>query len=473
MLPVRSRVRISWIAFSLLNSFSLWAQTPALPREQPPDTNLKSQIEQAEQAFNDGRYSEALRLFQRVQSESPACELNFYIGMTQYRLKHLDEAIAGFASAAACHPRFFLAERALGEAYLEKGDDNRALAALEAALLIEPDDAETLRTAAGLCLKHELNERAIPLLERLVRLEPRDAEARADLGAAYGATGEMEKAETQFRAALGITPQAPAAVLGLGALFLKTNRAEEAVPLLLTAARLEPHEAKPLYLLGSAYNRLGRYTEAVTALEKAIPLAPEDADVYYQLAHAYGHLQKTAEKQKALARFTEIKSRGQKLFESQREAARLVKEVQPSAGQPDSAAALEKMERAYRLDPENEEVWFRLANLYYDTQKYDLAHSFAERLVVRAPSEWRYHYILGLVLAAMNRWDEARKSFEQVVRLNQGMAEAYNELGNLAMRVNQPASAVKAYQRALASSPHNALYKQNLEAAQRAATRRD
>jgi predicted Zn-dependent protease len=86
-------------------------------------------------------------------------------------------------------------------------------------------------------------------------------------------------------------------------------------------------------LLGSAFNRLGRYTEAAAALEQAASRSPEDADVYYQLAHAYGHLHRPAEREKALERFTQIRASGEKLSESQREAARLAKGIRPIVAQ--------------------------------------------------------------------------------------------------------------------------------------------
>ena len=43
------------------------------------------------------------------------------------------------------------------------------------------------------------------------------------------------------------------------------------------------------------------------------------------------------------------------------------------------------------------------------------------------------------------QWEQAQVSFEQVVQIDPGRAEAYNELGNLAMKQGQPAKAVKAY----------------------------
>ncbi len=72
---------------------------------------------------------------------------------------------------------------------------------------------------------------------------------------------------------------------------------------------------------------------------------------------------------------------------------------------------------------------------------------------------------------ATSRLGQAEKSLERVVQLNPGVPEAYNELGNLAMREKRPRRAVRAYQRAVEMDPHDSVYMENLKAAQRAAAR--
>ena len=457
---LRSRTLSSCFLLLLCSLFGL-AQNPTAPPN----------LEEAKRAFDAGRYAEALESFQKVQAESPQCEIYFLIGLTQYRLGRLDEAIASLASSLGCNPRFSLGEHALGDAYVAKGDDNRALAAYEAGLKIEPNDPDALRAASLICLKHELNARAVPLLERYVKLQPGDLNARADLGAAYAATSEVAKAEEQYRTVLAVDARNPAALLGLGALYVTSGRQEQAIPLLLEAAKLVPDSAKPLALLGTTYNRLGRYEAAAAVLEKAAQLSPNDASTYYKLGEAYGHLQRPADRKKAMERFAQLTGQSQKLLEAQREAARLTVNVQQVIDRGDNAKALQMMERAHDLDPNNDEVVYRLGGLYLDEEKYDLARDCAETVTKRAPSEWRYWYLLGLAQMAEAQWEQAQVSFEQVVQIDPGRAEAYNELGNLAMKQGQPAKAVKAYQRALKANPQKADYKENLAAAQKAAAR--
>ena len=457
---MRSRIQNSCLLL-LLCHLAAMAQTPT----------TQADLVEAERAFDAGRYAEALDGFQKVQAESPRCEIYFYIGLTQYRLRRVDDAIASLASSVGCNPRFSLGEHALGDAYVAKGDDNRALAAYEAGLKIQPDDPEALRAASLICLKHELNARAIPLLERYVKLQPRDLDARADLAAAiYAATGDFYKAKEQYRAVLAVNARHPAALLGLGGLYLSSGQKAQAVPLLLEAAKLVPDSAKPLDLLGSAYNRLGRYAEAMAVLEKAAQLSPDEASTYYQLAIAYGHMQRPADRKKAMERFVQLNDQGEKLLEAQREAARLALNVQAVVDRGDDVKALQMMEQAHDLDPNNDEVLYRLGGLYLAAERYDLARNCAETLTKRAPSEWRYWYLLGSVQMAEAQWEQAQVSFEQVVQIDPARAEAYNELGNLAMKQGQPEKAAKAYQLALKTNPQNPAYKENLAAARKAAT---
>ena len=180
-------------------------------------------------------------------------------------------------------------------------------------------------------------------------------------------------------------------------------------------------------------------------------------------------MQRPADRKQAMERFAQLTEQGEKLLEDEREAARLVLNVQPVVDRGDDAKALQMMERAHNLDPANDEALYRLAGLYYDTGKYDLARESAETVAKRAPSDWRCWYLLGLAQTAEAQWEQAQASFQQVLQLEPESAEAYNALGNLAMKQRQPAKAVEAYQHALRANPRNASYKENLEAAQKAA----
>jgi tetratricopeptide (TPR) repeat protein len=424
-------------------------------------------LSDAKTALGAGKFADAVRLLEQEQTASARCEVSFYLGLARYRLRQLDQAIIDLQSASQCDPGNADTRVALAVAYADKGDDNRAVAAFDSAIQLEPDNVEALRAAAMLDLRHERNERAIVKLEKLVAIEPDDAQAHSELGAAYAGAGNLDKAREQFHSALKLRPNNASALMGLGNAYLKTGQPEEALPLLTKAAKAEPKSYEPRFLLASAYNTMERYAEAAAECNEAIRLGGTDPEVYYHLARAYRGLGQKEDERKSLERFSALRSQSNQDAEMRREAARLINEAKPLVDKgrlPDAIALLEK---AYALDQHNPQVLFRLAGLYYDIQQHQTARRYAREAIALTPSEWRYHYLLGLVEKASGKLDAARDSFETTIRLNPSAADPFNQLGNLAMGRNDFTHAIQYFENATRLDPRELAYQLNLDAAQR------
>src|SRR6266567_4420585 len=193
-------------------------------------------LEQAKRTFDQGDYAAAARLFEQARLASPGCDILFYLGLTQYRLKQPDAALISFESAVQCDPKLIAAHLVLGEAYTEKGNHGEALAAYNRVLQLDPKNRAALRAAGGIHLRNKSNAEAAGLLETLVAEEPGDADAHADLAAAYAASGERERAGQQYQAALRLEPNHASALMGQGNLCLKNGEEERALELLQKAA---------------------------------------------------------------------------------------------------------------------------------------------------------------------------------------------------------------------------------------------
>jgi tetratricopeptide (TPR) repeat protein len=380
-------------------------------------------IERAKRAFDAGNYAEAARLFEEAARKAPSCELQFYIGMARYREGRPGDAIIAFQSAVQCNPKLMLAHIALAEAYLQRGNQNAALAAFHRALELEPRNGAALRGAASVYVRSQTPHKAVELLEILVKVEPDNPEALVDLGAAYFATGDYEKAVPAYERALRLAPSSASAMLGLANIHLKKGEEEQAIAMLQKVARAAPRDFVPHYLMGSAYNRLGRFEEALQELNAAVRLGAGDSEVYYHLARAYGGLGKTEERRGALARFAELTRKNKEDTEAQRRATRLVEEAGPlvEAGRLQDAAA--RLESARELRPSDDAILFRLAGLYFDLMRDDSARNYAEEAISLAPSQWLYHYLLGLVETRAGNTERARASLETALKLNPGGAE--------------------------------------------------
>jgi len=371
-----------------------------------------------------------------------------YIGMARYRLKQGDAALIAFQSAGRCDPKLIEAHVALGDTYLERGNNAAALAAYDRALALQSANVSALHGAASVYLRTQDNQKAAALLEKLVSLNAKDAEAHADLGVAYVATGQLDKADIEFHEALHLKPKLPSALLGLGSMYLKNGDEAKAIPLLQETMELAPNAYEPRFLLGSAFNRLGKYEEAMTQLQTAVKLGGEEPEIYYHLARAYGALGRKEERQKALARFAELTKRLKEDTAAQRQVNTLLSEAKVLIDSNDLQTAVAKMELARELQPANYLVLFRLASLYYDFRQYDLARNYAQEALSLAPSEWLYHFLLGMIDKDSGHMQQAQKSLVVAARLNPNAAEVQNALGQVTLSENDTTQAIGYFQRA-------------------------
>jgi tetratricopeptide (TPR) repeat protein len=425
-------------------------------------------LDKARTAFDSGNYAKAAPLFEQAARESADCGALFYLGLTRYRLQQLDEAVVAFQAAARCNPKSADAEIALADAYAQKGNADEALSAYSRALNLDPENRGAVRGAATIYLNKEDNEKALPLLEKLVRADPENAQAHADLAAGYAALANREGAETEFKKALKLNPASAAAETGLGNLYLKQGSDAQAILFLMKAISHEPRAFEPHFLLGSAYSQTGKYEKALTEFTSALRLGGEQPEIYYQLARVYGGLGRKQDRRRALAQFASLAKKSKDDAEGPRTAARLMAQAKSLIDSGDLKGALAQMDEARRLQPSDDKVLFRLAGVEYDLQQYAAARQHAANAIGIAPSEWLYHFLLGLIDKSLGNFQEAESSLGTALRLNPTAAPVHNALGELALAQNDTRRAVASFKRASELDSQQPAYQANLAAARAA-----
>src|SRR5690606_24381044 len=113
-------------------------------------------------------------------------------------------------------------------------------------------------------------EEALALLQEAVRLDPRYAPARNKLGVCYVRQGEPARGE--LLAAIESDPRFAPAYSNLGNLHQEAGRLEEAVAAYRRALEIDPDYAIAHHNLGVVYRRMGRISESVAHLKKAARL---------------------------------------------------------------------------------------------------------------------------------------------------------------------------------------------------------
>lgn len=101
----------------------------------------------------------------------------------------------------------------------------------------------------------------------------------------------------------------------------------------------------------------------------------------------------------------------------------------------------------------------RASKLYLDALDYYRA------ALVKAPNEARLLNKVGITELMMQRFKEARKSFEKSIKADRNFADAYNNLGVVFYEGKRYAAAVKQYHKAIAIDGGSASFFSNLGAA--------
>jgi len=110
-------------------------------------------------------------------------------------------------------------------------------------------------------------------------------------------------------------------------------------------------------------------------------------------------------------------------------------------------------------DLEQQADRLRSEKLYLDALDYYHA------ALSKKPNDARLFNKIGITELLMQRFKEARKSFEQAVRADRHFADAYNNLGVIYYETKKYGAAVKQYQKAIAVDDSSASFYNNLGAA--------
>lgn len=284
-------------------------------------------IAQGNQAFEQGNYQEAQKQYETALGQKPDTWLK--VALCYIRLGKADEAItlAEKRLPAFSAKSIALAEayRLLGEAYLNKSSNERALEYLEKALAIynmqKPDTQALAQCYNTIGLAHWSEGNtflALDFLEKSARLQAgtkgSSAEAASlnDLGLVHQSLGNYEEALNYYQKALGIYeriygkkhPKIAIAYTNVGIVLRSQGEAFDALEYLeqakaiwqgLYGFRQHPSEAFVLSNMAQCHSELRQYGDALLLMREALEIYmknsqgknPELANIYNLMAGIY------------------------------------------------------------------------------------------------------------------------------------------------------------------------------------------
>jgi len=167
----------------------------------------------------------------------------------------------------------------LGNALLQKGQVDEAIAQFQKTLQIMPDSAEVHNKLGYALLQKSRGHEVITQDPKAVQIKPDNAKAHYNSGNALLQEGRVDEAIAQYQQALQIKPDSPGILNNLAWVLATCPDAHlrdgvQAVQYGERACELTHYRMAPIVgTLAAAYAEAGRYDDAIAAAQKACALA--------------------------------------------------------------------------------------------------------------------------------------------------------------------------------------------------------
>jgi tetratricopeptide (TPR) repeat protein len=226
-----------------------------------------------------------------------------------------DRAVELLEQRVALTPNNAAAHKALGVAYVDKGQEDEGYAELVIALMLDATDAETITSIGRLHVSGGRYADAVVALTRAVSIQPSHAQAVHALGMALAATGRTFEAGQRLKESEQLQGQAveqqrrsrTAGMLALQAeLRMREGHHEAAIPLWQRVIELENVSATDYLRQAESLAAVGRLEDAVVSIEMAIS-RKAGPEAHRRLADAYAALGRRNESVRERRTYVELR----------------------------------------------------------------------------------------------------------------------------------------------------------------------
>jgi tetratricopeptide (TPR) repeat protein len=413
-----------------------------------------------------------------VQSRE-TLRLRYNLGLLRYHQNDTPAAIAAFRSVLEVDPQGVYGRRAflqLGMIHLSEEQLAEAIRAFEKAVALDASDPYAAHNLGVAYLRAGKTDAAIRLLNEAARLDAANSGILQNLGNAHLAAGAMDQARAAFEQAIKVQGTNAAARFNLGIVHYRAERwreAEEAFAAAIPglegadrardeaflgmsrfqrgffgpaaeafakAAATDPSNASHRFNQGVALAKSGLSTEAAAAFRAALLVDGRDPAAWFGLG---GVLYADARRDDALEAYKkglEFDSRATgPLF--------TIGYIHLERGEIDEA--MTRFHDVIRINPQGEDAKRAHVNLGLCHESRGDLEAAAREYEAGAPNDPRTFYNLGLVRRKMNDPARAVEAFQRASDLNPKESRYAAALGDAYMEAQNPDAAVTAYERAV------------------------
>ncbi len=334
----------------------------------------------------------------------------------------LDHAIATCEQALLQKGDFSMACRSLGNLLQSIGWFREAIIWHSRSLDPQPNSIEIYAGFGALYSKQHNWQKALAAYQQTLKLDPNYAEAHRSLAGIYAHLGQRhEEIAYRYRAVV-LKPAwaTPSNQLILGNALIQLDKTKEAIDCYQRAIQLRPDFYEAYYNLAVAEAYQQNWRAAAAAFQKVLQLNPQHAESYYGL----GKLAEQADKSKLAAtcylRSVQLNPKFAAAYFSLGEMLIKLREWEK---------ALPVCYRAAQMNPDLSWAYNNLGYALLKHQKWQAAFSMLCRAIKLNPDfAWTYYH-LGQVLLHQKQWDKAIAAFLTALQIQADLGAFYPRLG--------------------------------------------
>lgn len=334
-----------------------------------------------------------------------------------------EAALATWATIIASSPAYLQAYVMRAQVLGKRGDHEAAVAELDRFVERAPTDARGYLHRAQLYEAQGDRERALANFRRAAQLDRTSTEAHLGVATALAAKGDARGAARAFA-------QAAEEVLGdadsynmRGFMHFVSGQDELALADYEASLALSPNQPDTLAWRGLCRLRLKRYDAAIADFTRLIAMQPADARGFWRRGEALVYSGKHAEGLRDLDRAIALGG-------DERGAAHFARGMaQQALG--DVAGALRSYDTAIERDPENAACRARRFQIHNEAEDWAGCQIDAEAMLARSPGSPPLLLTHARLCVRTGRRDDALASYDQLIALEPGNADAYHERAEL------------------------------------------
>ena len=218
-----------------------------------------------------------------VKLEPNNIEANYKLGRLLLVRDQVDDSIAILEKAKSEIPSSVVFLPLLGDAYLKKGNAEKAEENFLQALAAQKDNPDAVLGLARVSQNRGDSRAALGYLARARELTGNSAELHYKVGVAALALGAFDDAQTELAQAIKLKPNEPAYLIALGAASLKKADLVAAEQIFRRALELQPPSSQAEMYLGYVLYKQKKFGEARSYLEKTIKADSNVPESFYYL----------------------------------------------------------------------------------------------------------------------------------------------------------------------------------------------